>query len=486
MTGNSGIAGLTNASITRRGVLKSGAGLLGGALASTAIAASFSRPAFAAGAKPASLNMLYATSEANSDAIKAALPDFKAAMGIDINLDTMPYNALQQKTFAELASGSGYYDIMIVDTPWMPALTNKIEPVTDMVLDNALSADLDIRDFIPKVFFDTAVFKRDASYLHFDRPDVIDPQTIKAAGFEIYGLPMQANVLTLAYRKDLFEDPANQKAYKEKTGKDLAAPKDWDEFTSIAAFFTDPSKRRWGTTLMAGAGDWATDDFKTLLAGFGGDGHLVNDKFETVFNSPEGVQALTFYSDLINVKKVTPPGTTSASWDNVATSFADGLTAMTMNYHDLSLSPNVKGAVEYAVIPKGKSIGPHFGTWMLSVNSFSKNKEWAYRAIQWFTSSATQTKALAHQLHPTRISVYAAAVKDQSLTEKFNNFYEVLGKSLAVGVGRPRLTNYGDVDRAIWVAVNDAARGAAKPDAALKKASEQVRDLLKQAGYQVP
>ena len=41
---------------------------------------------------------------------------------------------------------------------------------------------------------------------------------------------------------------------------------------------------------MAGAGDWATDDFKTLLAGFGGDGHLVNDKFEPVFDSPEGRQ----------------------------------------------------------------------------------------------------------------------------------------------------------------------------------------------------
>jgi multiple sugar transport system substrate-binding protein len=476
-------ADMPKVNLSRRDLLKSGAGILGGAVASTAFGAVASRSAFAAAAKPASLNMLYATSEANSDAIKAALPDFKSAMGMDINLDTMPYNALQQKTFAELASGSPYYDIMIVDTPWMPALTNKIEPITDMVLDNALSANLDIKDFIPKVFFDTTVFKRDASYLHFDKPDVIDPQAIKAAGFEVYGLPMQANVLTLAYRKDLFEDPVNQKAYKEKTGRDLAPPENWDEFSAIAAFFTDPSKRRWGTTLMAGAGDWATDDFKTLLAGFGGDGHLVNDKFETVFDSPEGVQALTFYADLINVKKVTPPGTTSASWDNVATSFADGLAAMTMNYHDLSLSPNVKGSVEYAVVPNGKSIGPHFGTWMLSINSFSKNKEWAYRAIQWFTSSATQTKALAHQLHPTRISVYAAAVKDPSLSEKFGNFYEVLGKSLAVGVGRPRLTNYGDVDRAIWVAVNDAARGAAKPDAALKKAAGEVGDLLKQAGY---
>ena len=59
----------------------------------------------------------------------------------------------------------------------------------------------------------------------------------------------------------------------------------------------------------------------------------------------------------------------------------------------------------------------------------------------------------------------------------------MLGQSLAVGVGRPRLTNYGDVDRAIWIAVNDAARGAAKPDAALKKAADEVRNLLQQAGY---
>ena len=470
------------AGLSRRTVLKTGVGAVGGLMSGVALSALCETPAGAAD-KPASLNMLYATSEANSDAIKAALPDYKAAAGVDIKLDTMPYNALQQKVFAELASGSPYYDIMIVDTPWMPALTHKIEPITAMILDPALSEKLEIKDFIPKVFFDTAVYKKDASSLHFDKTDIVDPAAIKAGGFDIFGLPMQANVLTLAYRKDLFEDADAKQAYQQKAGKELAPPATWDDFAEIAAFFTHPDKRLWGTTLMAGAGDWATDDFKTLLAGFGGDGHLVNDKFETVFYSPEGVKALTFYADLINGKKVTPPGTTSASWDEVATAFSNGLTAMTMNYHDLALSPNVKGAVEYAVVPKGVSIGPHFGTWMLSVNSFSKNKEWAYRAIQWFTSASTQTKALQHQLHPTRASVYETAIKDGGLSQKFANFYEVLGKSLAVGVGRPRLTNYGDVDRAIWVAVNNAARGAVSPEAALKEAATQVNQLLVQAGY---
>ena len=467
----------SNIHLTRRALLMSGVAALASA---SVMGASF---AFAASPKPAGLTMLYATAEANSDAIKAAAGDFKAAFGFDIKIDTMPYNALQQKTFAELASGSSFYDIMIIDTPWMPALTNKIEPITSMVLDSAASGDLDIQDFIAKVFFDTAVYKKDASHQHFDKNDAIDPAAIKAAGFDIFGLPMQANVLTLAYRKDLFDDAANKAAFKAKTGKELAVPANWDDFAAVASFFTNPSKRQWGTTLMAGAGDWSTDDFKSLLAGFGGDGHLVNDNFEIMFDSPDGVKALTYYVDLINGKKVTPPGTTSSSWDEVATSFSNGLTAMTMNYHDLALAPNVKGEVAYAVVPQGAGIGPHFGTWMLSVNSFSQNKEWAYQAIKWFTSSNVQKKALTKQLHPTRKSVYTEALKDAAITAKLGNFYDILGKSLAVGAGRPRLSNYGDVDRAIWIAVNNAARGAATPEAALKEAGSQVRDLLKQAGY---
>jgi multiple sugar transport system substrate-binding protein len=454
------------AELSRRTALASAAGV---ALAATLR----SRAARAAVPKPEQLTMLYATSEADSDAIKAVLPDFKKAFGFDIRLDTMPYSALQQKVFAELASQSPYYDIMIVDTPWMPALTHKILPITDMLRDPSLAppAEVQLDDFIPKVFFDTAVYKPDASHLHWDGGDAIDAGEIRKRGFDIYGLPIQANVLTLAYRDDLFGE------------RQVSPPQTWDEFAAVARTFTNPSKRLWGTTMMAGPGDWATDDFKTLLACFGGDGHLVNDHFQPVFDSPEGHKALTYYVDLIEKQRVTPPGTTSASWDTAATTFGTGLAAMSANYHTVSLNSNVKGSIRYAMVPKQTQYGPHFGTWMLSVNSFSKNREWAFRAISWFTSRETQTKALTTQLHPTRRSVYAVATQDAELTAKFANFYDVLGKSLEVGVGRPRLTNYSDVDRAVWVAVNNAARGAVTPDAALQHAADEVRKLLADAGY---
>jgi multiple sugar transport system substrate-binding protein len=469
---------------SRRSILKSGVAAVGGLLTASTV---LGRPylARAQAAKPSQLTMLYATVEADSDAVKTLLPQFKSLHGIDIAMDTMPYNALQQKVFAELASKSAYYDIVIVDAPWMSAVIDNIHPITDMILDSNLTdaAEFDLTDFIPKVFYDTAVFKPSASTVHWSQSGDVDAKTIKQGGFEIYGLPIQANALTMSYRKDLFENAENKSAFQAKYGKPLAVPETWDDFVQVASFFTRPRKRLWGTTLMAGAGDWATDDFKTMLASFGGDGYMINDKFEPVFAGPEGVAALTFYADLINKYKVTPPGTTSASWDTAATEFETGLVAMSMNYHTETLNASVHGTMDYAMVPKKVQYGPHFGAMMLSVNAFSKNKEWAYRTIQFLTGKASQAAMLPLQLHPTRRSAYEVAAKDPSYEQKFGNFYSVLGKSLENGVGRPRLKNYSDVDRSIWVAVNDAARRAATPEAALAKAAAQVKTQLAQAGY---
>ena len=473
-------------SITRRDFLKMTAAASGTVFAGGALAACGGQSS--SSAKPKTMNMLYATAEANSKAVQSVLPDFKKKFGVSIKLETNPYNALQQKVFSELASSSPFYDIIIVDTPWTPALTDKLEPLISYVEDSKLNnvADTNVKDFIPKVFYDTSVYNPSKTYLQFPgEPKKVDASSIKDKGFEIYGLPIQSNVLTMSYRKDLFESSKEKQAFSKQYGKQLQVPKTWDEFVDVAKFFTRPDQRLYGTTLMAGTGDWATDDFKTLLACWGGNGHMVTDKFKMAFDTPEGAEALSFYTDLIQKYKVTPPGTTAASWDDVASTFGSGLTAMGMNYNNMTLNSNVKGEVAYAMVPRKVKYGPHFGTWMLSVNKFSKNKEWAYRAITWLTSSKTQTKMLQEQLHPTRASVYDNAASDSSLQKKFANFYNVLGDSLAVGVGRPRLTNYSDVTKDVGVAVNNAATGNKDPKAVLSNAASNVKSSLKQAGYPV-
>jgi multiple sugar transport system substrate-binding protein len=158
---------------------------------------------------------------------------------------------------------------------------------------------------------------------------------------------------------------------------------------------------------------------------------------------------------------------------------------MAMNYHDMRLDPSVRGEVAYAMVPKKVTYGPHFGTWMLSVNKFSKNKEWAYRAVAWLTGSDAQMKMLEKQLHPSRVSVYKAAAGNPTLEKDFANFYDILGKSLAAGVGRARLTDYFDVSKVIAVSVNNAGTGSQTPKAALDGAVPQIEDMLRQAGYSV-
>ena len=438
-------------------------------------------------AAPKQLHILYATAEANSAAVQAVLPDFKAKTGVDLVMDTMPYNALQTKVFSEFAAKSSYYDVVIVDTPWSPALVQNLEPLSSYMNNPALNnlASLRQSDFIPKVFFDTSVYDVNHPSVHYANPtELVNASKIKANGFDVYGLPIQANALTLAYRADLFKDPVQMAAFKKAYGRALAVPKTLAEFAQVAKFFTQPSKNLYGTTLMAGTGDWSTDDFKTLLAAFGGDGYMVGNHQELAFNSEAGVKALTYYRDLIKAG-VTPPGTTSASWDEVATSFDSGLTAMTMNYHDLKLDPSVTGGViAYAKVPGAVSEGPHFGTWMLSVNKYSKNKEWAYRAAQWLTSGNEATAMLANGIHPARNSVYLAAAKLADANKAA--YYTTLKKSLAVGVGRPRLTNYGEVDAAIFTMVNNVATGKVEPKAALASTAAQVKKLLEAAGFKVP
>jgi multiple sugar transport system substrate-binding protein len=438
-------------------------------------------------AKPAQLRMLYATAEANSAAVQALLPAFKQKFGFDLVMDTQPYDALQQKVFSEFASKSPYYDIVIVDTPWAPALVAQLEPLSGHINNTALNdmADVDVKDFIPKVFFDTAVYNANEPVTHFaDETSAADIAAITSAGFDVYGLPLQANAQVMAYRKDMFADKDEQAKFKAATGKDLTVPQTWDDFVEVAHFFTRPDQKMYGTTVMAGVGDWATDDFKSLLAAYGGQGRLVGDDLSLAFNSEQGVAALQRYADLINKDKVTPPGSTAASWDEAASLFDSGTTALTMNYHALQLDQAVKGEIGYAVVPKQQDRGPHFGTWMLSVNKFGANRAWAYRAITWLTAAEQQLTMTDKQLHPSRTSVYdkVTAAKDKGEAE----FYKVLGDSLAVGVGRARLTNYSEVSASIAKAVNSAATGSTTPEAALKSAADQVRKLLTDAGYKVP
>ena len=69
---------------------------------------------------------------------------------------------------------------------------------------------------------------------------------------------MEAFVKVYLYRKDLFDDPKVQEAFKAKYGRDLAPAKTHEQYREIAEFFTEWGKDNglelWGTTVQAHSG----------------------------------------------------------------------------------------------------------------------------------------------------------------------------------------------------------------------------------------
>ncbi len=109
-----------------------------------------------------------------------------------------------------------------------------------------------------------------------------------------------------AYRKDLFEDPAEMEAFKAKYGYDLAVPTTWAQLHDIAEFFTRPDNPKNG--VKYGVGVYTQKDYDGMIMGYQnpmfsygaywfGEGYAV----EGVVNSPEAVEALKFYHELYQV-----------------------------------------------------------------------------------------------------------------------------------------------------------------------------------------
>ena len=161
-----------------------------------------------------------ATSAANAEAItvlveggghslqQAAADAFTKETGIEVNFVEVPYQGVYDKLTAEIASGSSNYDVVPIDVVWNAAFASHVEALSDLFTD-AVKADIP-----PALVADANV------------------------GGKMMGMPAWANAEIVFYRKDLWEDPANQAAFKQQYGYDLAPPATWQQWRDMAKFFT--------------------------------------------------------------------------------------------------------------------------------------------------------------------------------------------------------------------------------------------------------
>src|SRR5271170_4817131 len=146
-----------------------------------------------------------------------------------------------------------------------------------------------------------------------------------------YCIPWHDGPECLIYRKDLFEDAAEGKAFAEQFGRPLAPPRTWHEFHETARFFTRPSQRLYGT-LFAAYPDGHNTLYDLVLQVWSRGGELYGADGVPTLAGPEVVEALDYYRAVINDPQACYPRASEIDSIRSGDIFLSGQIAMMANW----------------------------------------------------------------------------------------------------------------------------------------------------------
>ena len=375
---------------------------------------------------------------------------FEKETGNKVNFVQVPYPQVFEKLTAEMASGGSSFDVVTMDVVWIPAFAQFAEP-----LDALFTADVK-KDIFPSLLADAQF------------------------GGKFVGMPTWANAEILFYRKDLFEDPKEQAAFKTKYGYELHPPKTWQEFTDTAIFFTrdtnsDGKPDLYGTDVK---GLVETEWLAHVLQA-GSPGVVFDADSKLIIDNPAHVEALKFYTDLHCKYKVNPPNVNEVDWGVAQNLFYQGQTAMMRFWaHAYRLTPKdskVEGRVGVAPMIGGSGgVGAIPGPWYNMIPTTGKNKEVAKQ----FVKFAYENNVLGIEAPlglAARQSAYAGYA-DKKGFEHFNPLIETL--SAKQTIGRPLVKNWQEItDEVLVPLVQEALTCKTTPEAVLANARKKIEQM---------
>jgi multiple sugar transport system substrate-binding protein len=309
--------------------------------------------------------------------------EYTAMTGVKVRADLVPYGPQwHDKIAAEFAARGSGFDLAMFDSQSMSEFASGGHVV---LLNDRLAKSTMIKadDFTP------AALRQYGEY----------PE----GSGNIYALPINQDCMGLVYRTDLFEDPAEKEAFKAKYGYELAVPETYTQMRDIAEFFTRPEQNLYGLASYGSRDyDAVTSPFDGILWSFGGElWDPETKKAEGIINSDVAVQSLEFYKEMFNYM---PPGATGWFYDEVNNAVHTGIVAMAINWYyfffvhaDPAINPYAD-RMGYDVLP-GET-GPDgvfrraisVGGQGLSISSYSKNIDEAWKFLEWFMTKDIQWK----------------------------------------------------------------------------------------------
>jgi multiple sugar transport system substrate-binding protein len=353
-------------------------------------------------------------------------------------------SSLLEQTVVDLGSGTGTYDLLMIDDPNAPRM---MQAGWLANLDQLYAASGDTPD--PDLI---------ANVLQLGRHPY-------GSGGTLYALPHVGNVELFAFRRDLAEKygHANARTWDDvlAAAKDIAAGE-----PDVAPILFRGSK---GNPIVTG--------FLPIYWAFGAE-ILVDGR--PAFDTPEALNALNFFLELATYA---PEGVSMYQSAQVRDALYSGAGAIAIEVWpgwigdlDNPEVSNVVGKVSVVTHPgQVEPSSPLIGVWLLGIPKDSENIDTAFDFLQFITSAEMQREmAMETGIPPTRVSVH----QDAALIAKYPWYPPQLG-GLQGGVARPRTDYWGEIETAFGGFLQQALIGDLTASQALAQLQQKVQEIVR-------
>ena len=265
----------------------------------------------------------------------------------------------------------------------------------EAIENNTFVADV----FMTRPMTETLNFTKNDWMIPLDGFDLSDyPENTLEIGLvdgKQYFVPLVVEWQVLYYRKDLLRAAG------------LSVPVSFEELEEAASILTKDGVAGFASR---GAPSPAVSQLSTFIFNFGGR-YIENGR--AAFDSPEAVEAISFYGRLLGMYG--PNGIYDMSWSEIMSVFQEGNVAMWTDasvFYGQLIDPEVSlvdaADIGVAKMPRGPAAdSPYIMTsWGMSISSKTEDSDSAMEFLKWATSKEMAKKAMVENIPMARSSAW--------------------------------------------------------------------------------
>ncbi|HSC26347.1 MAG TPA: extracellular solute-binding protein [Vicinamibacterales bacterium] len=386
------------------------------------------------------------------DPLYEVIPAFERETGVRVEVVAqVPHPELNAFVKRAFETSGTRIDLLSTHTKYAPSQAQWLSP-----LDGVLTGE-ELADLLPR------------------------PAELSRIGGRLMQVPRNLDVRLLHYRRDLFENPAEQAPFADAAGRPLRVPETWDELIEVASFFTRPGLHGF---LFPGRDSGLFGTFYELLVGAGGD--LFDAGLRPAFDSSAGEWAAGVIADLHHVRRVTPRELPAWHYDEISAAFRDGAAAMVCDWpgsYHLYRNPTtcrVWDRVGLARLPAGPTgvRAAYAGCHSFAIPRGASNRAGAEALLRRLTSFDAQLGEARMGAIPCRVSALARVREEAAGDPADERRWNLLAEAEKTMIIPPRFAAYPRCEDAIWQSIQQAMLGTLTPREAARQAAAAIMPIV--------